>query len=118
MSRSRTDVYIIPPNFAEEGTLFSGRVKTRNAVETVILVFFLLQVLVSLKIGVQAKIYAGVIVIIPSTVFAALGVQGESLSVFIFHLFLFWKKRRVLTVPTGRHRLERNRRLRKRAKRK
>ena len=30
----RIDIYTIPPNFAEEGTLLSGRIKTRNAVET------------------------------------------------------------------------------------
>ena len=26
MQRERSDVYIIPPNFAKEGTLFSGRI--------------------------------------------------------------------------------------------
>lgn len=27
------DTYIIPPNFAKEGTLFSGRAEARNVVE-------------------------------------------------------------------------------------
>lgn len=27
MQRERSDVYIIPPNFAKEGTLFSGELK-------------------------------------------------------------------------------------------
>lgn len=27
MQRERSDVYIIPPNFAKEGTLFSGRIE-------------------------------------------------------------------------------------------
>ena len=31
MQRERSDVYIIPPNFAKEGTLFSGRIEGRNA---------------------------------------------------------------------------------------
>lgn len=31
---NRIDIYTIPPNFAEEGTILSGRVKTRNAFET------------------------------------------------------------------------------------
>ena len=30
----RIDIYTIPPNFTEEGTLLSGRIKTRNGVET------------------------------------------------------------------------------------
>ena len=33
MQRERSDVYIIPPNFAKEGTLFSGRIEGRNAFE-------------------------------------------------------------------------------------
>ena len=38
--REHVDVYTIPPNFAKEGTIFSGRIEARNAVEAVILVFF------------------------------------------------------------------------------
>lgn len=41
----RIDIYTIPPNFAEEGTLFSGRVKTRNAVETTMLLMVLVPLL-------------------------------------------------------------------------
>lgn len=39
--KERIDMYFIPPNFAEEGTVLSGRLRTRNAVETAILVFFI-----------------------------------------------------------------------------
>lgn len=118
LGKGRVDIYTIPPNFAEEGTLFSGRVRTRNAVETVILVFFLLQALLALDWEMKAKIYAGVIVLIPGTIFSILGVQGESLSSFVFHFFCYLKKRRLLTEPDGRDRLNRNRRLRKMEKRK
>ena len=31
------DVYIIPPNFVKEGTLFSGRAEARNVVEAAFL---------------------------------------------------------------------------------
>ena len=41
--KERIDLYFIPPNFAEEGTVLSGRLRTRNAVETAILVFFMLK---------------------------------------------------------------------------
>ena len=103
MGKGRVDIYTIPPNYAEE---------------TVILVFFLLQALLALDWEMKAKIYAGVIVLIPGTIFSILGVQGESLSSFVFHFFCYLKKRRLLTEPDGRDRLNRNRRLRKMEKRK
>ena len=116
MSRGKVDIYTIPPNFAEEGTILSGRVRTRNAVETVLLVLFLFQGLMMLPAGNRTKIYVGVIVLLPAAIFSLLGVQGESLSSFIFHFFCYLKKKRLLSEPTGRDRLERNRRLRKREK--
>ena len=111
--KERADTYTIPPNFAKEGTILSGRVETRNAVEAAVLVFFLLQVLLSLDCGTKAKIYAGVIVIIPVAIFAVIGVQGESLTSFIFQFFRYLIKRRTLTVPDAKYRLKRNRRIRK-----
>lgn len=116
MSRGKVDIYTIPPNFAEEGTILSGRIRTRNAVETVILVSFLFQGLMMLPTSTRVKIYVGVIVLLPAAIFSLLGVQGESLSSFIFHFFCYLKKKRLLREPTGRDRLERNRRLRKREK--
>ena len=80
MSRGKVDIYTIPPNFAEEGTILSGRVRTRNAVETVLLVLFLFQGLMMLPAGNRTKIYVGVIVLLPAAIFSLLGVQGESLS--------------------------------------
>jgi len=77
LARGKVDVYTIPPNFAEEGTILSGRVKTRNAAEAAILVFLLFQGLLALPTGARAKIYIGVIVLLPSAIFALLGVQGE-----------------------------------------
>ena len=93
--RERVDVYTIPPNFAQEGTIFSGRVRLRNAFEAGLL------------------IYAGVIVMIPIVIFAVLGVQGESLTSFLFQFLKYLCGRRILTVPDGKYRLKRNRRLRK-----
>lgn len=106
--KERVDTYTIPPNFAKEGTILSGRVETRNAVEAAVLVFFLLQVLLSLDYGTKAKIYAGVIVIIPVAIFAVIGIQGESLTSFIFQFFCYLVKRRVLTVPDAKYRLKIN----------
>lgn len=61
----RIDIYTIPPNFAEEGTLFSGRVKTRNAVETTMLLMVLVPLLFSLNMTVKMKMYIGMIVLVP-----------------------------------------------------
>lgn len=110
----RIDIYTIPPNFAEEGTMLSGRIKTRNAVETAILLAVLLPVLYSLQLPVKAKLYIGIIVLVPLTIFAVIGVQGESLSAFVGSFLRFLRRRRVLTVPDERYRLEQNRRREKR----
>lgn len=111
--KERVDIYIIPPNFAAEGTLFSGRIKARNAVEAALLVIFLLQILLSVDLSVRGKIYAGVIVLIPAAIFGVLGVQGESLSSFILQFFRYLCSKRELTVPDGKYRLKRSRKLRK-----
>lgn len=116
-NKERVDVYTIPPNFAQEGTILSGRIGIRNAIETGFLVLFLLQILLSLDWGVRGKIYAGIIVILPVAIFALIGVQGESLSSFIYQFLKYLKNRRILTVPDGRYRLKRNRRLRKQQRR-
>ena len=61
----RIDIYTIPPNFAEEGTLLSGRIKTRNAVETGVILLILVPVLLSLNTTVRVKMYIGMIVLVP-----------------------------------------------------
>lgn len=111
--RERADVYTIPPNFAKEGTILSGRVEARNAVEASVLVLFLLRLLLSLDWGAKAKIYAGVVVIIPVAIFSVLGIQGESLTSFVCQFFRYLGRRRVLAAPDARYRLKRNRKLRK-----
>ena len=44
---NRIDIYTIPPNFAEEGTILSGRVKTRNALETALILAGLVPLILS-----------------------------------------------------------------------
>lgn len=117
----RIEVYTIPPNFAEEGTLFSGRVKTRNAVETAMLLMVLVPLLFSLDTTVKIKMYIGMIVLVPVVVLSVIGIQGESLFAFIASFFRYVRRRRRLTEPDERYRLELNRRkekIRKGGKRK
>lgn len=35
--QEENDIYVIPPNFIETGTLFGGTIKIRNAIEALIL---------------------------------------------------------------------------------
>lgn len=110
------DVYIIPPNFVKEGTLFSGRAEARNVVEAAFLALIGIRFLVFLNLGIKGKIYVGIILILPLVILAVIGVQGESLSSFLIQLFSYIVKRRVLTEPNGQYRLKRNRRIRKQQK--
>lgn len=106
----RIDIYTIPPNFAEEGTMLSGRIRTRNAVETAIILMVLIPLLLSLDCAVKTKMYIGMIGIVPIVILAVIGVQGESLFAFIGSFFQYLGRRRYLTVPDDRYRLEQNRR--------
>lgn len=82
MQRERSDVYIIPPNFAKEGTLFSGRIEGRNAFEAAVLFIVLFRILFFIDVSIKLRIYIGIIVILPLTILAVVGVNGESLLCF------------------------------------
>ena len=109
----RIDIYTIPPNFAEEGTLLSGRIKTRNAVETGVILLVLVPVLLSLNATARVKMYIGMIVLVPVVILSVIGVQGESLFAFIGSFFQYVKQRRYLGPPDERYRMEQNRRKRR-----
>ena len=53
MQRERSDVYIIPPNFAKEGTLFSGRIEGRNAFEAAVLFIVLFRILFFIDVSIK-----------------------------------------------------------------
>lgn len=75
--KEHVDVYTIPPNFAKEGTILSGRLEARNAVEAAVMAPSLLRLLMMAELSPKGKIYAGIIVILPVTILAVIGVQGE-----------------------------------------
>ena len=108
MQRERSDVYIIPPNFAKEGTLFSGRIEGRNAFEAAVLFIVLFRILFFIDVSIKLRIYIGIL--------AVVGVNGESLLSFIIQFIRFVTRRRVVTVPDGQYRLKRNRRIRRQQK--
>lgn len=55
MQRERSDVYIIPPNFAKEGTLFSGRIEGRNAFEAAVLFIVLFRILFFIDVSIKIR---------------------------------------------------------------
>lgn len=106
----RIEIYMIPPNFAEEGTMLSGRIRTKNAVETAAMLLVLVPLLLCLDMTVKTKMYIAMIVLVPIGILGILGIQGESLFAFIGSFFRYLTRRRFLTVPDERYRLEQNRR--------
>ena len=90
----KVEIYTIPPNFAEEGTMLSGRIKTRNAVELAVLSIIFFLVIFAVEVSIRTKIYIAIIVMLPVSVIAVLGIQGESLFAFIGGILRFAKRRR------------------------
>ena len=81
MDRTERDIYIIPPNFIESGTLFGGMVKVRNAVEAGILACVIgIPVFVCIPFGLTAKIVTLCLTALPAALVALTGIVGDSMS--------------------------------------
>ena len=93
MQRERSDVYIIPPNFAKEGTLFSGRIEGRNAFEAAVLFIVLFRILFFIDVSIKLRIYIGIIVILPLTILAVVGVNGEKFAFFHYSVYTLCNKK-------------------------
>lgn len=108
-------VFDIPVNFAEEGTMLGGRVKSRNLLEAALVFVLFLQPILALQTGGRVKAYLAVLVVLPACIFSVTGILGESLSSFFMAVLYFYRTRRVWGRPDGKERLERGYRERKRA---
>ena len=100
--RNENKVYIIPPDFIQSGTLFGGLVKFRNALEAAVLAFLAGFPVLKLHIGLTAKIIILCLTALPLGVLGLIGINGESLSSFIFAFLKFLKNRRVLKIGNDR----------------
>lgn len=100
--RNEKKVYIIPPDFIQSGTLFGGLVKFRNALEAAVLAFLAGFPVLKLHIGLTAKIIILCLTALPLGVLGLIGINGESLSSFIFGFLKFLKNRRVLKIGDDR----------------
>lgn len=108
MSKSNEhEVYIIPPNFIEGGTLFGGLVKLRNAIEAGILAFAVGFPIFKLNLPLTTKIIIFCLTALPLAILGLIGINGECLSSFIVAFFKFLKSRRVVgEIKTKRKKVE------------
>lgn len=90
------DIYIIPPNFVESGTLFGGTLKLRNAIEAGILGAATGIPVFRLPFSLTAKIITACLMVLPLVLFALIGFEGESLSSFVLNFFVYLKNRRIV----------------------
>ena len=92
------DVYIIPPNFIETGTIFGGTIKLRNAAEALILSLLIGFPVFHLPVTLTTKIIIACLTVLPAALFAIIGIGGESLSSFVINFFVYLKNRRIIGI--------------------
>lgn len=92
------DTYIIPPNFIEGGTFFGGLLKLRNTAEALVIVLAIGMPVFSVSaLTLTAKIIILCLTALPLGIIALVGINGESLSSFIFLVLKYLCNRRVIT---------------------
>ena len=101
ISREERDVYLIPQNFVDTGTILGGTVKLRNAVEAAVLAVGSAVPLFYLPLAFNIRLMIVIAVSVPLGVFGVVGIGGDSLTQFVAHWFRFMKRRRIVT-PTRR----------------
>lgn len=92
------DVYIIPPNFIDTGTIFGGTIKLRNALEALILGILISYPVFHLPLTLTVCIIIACLTVLPLVIFALIGIGGESLSSFVLNFFVFLKNRRIVGI--------------------
>lgn len=92
------DTYIIPPNFIEGGTFFGGLLKLRNTAEALVIVLAIGMPVFSVSaLTLTAKIIILCLTALPLGIIALVGINGESLSSFIFLVLKYLCNRRIIT---------------------
>jgi len=84
MKPEEFEVYVIPPNFMEGGTLFGGLLKTRNTIEAVILGLAVGVPVLHLPFSLTVRVVILCLTALPLVLLALIGVSGMSLSAFAF----------------------------------
>lgn len=98
MKQEDNDIYVIPPNFIESGTVFGGTIRLRNAAEALIIALAVGLPEFKLPFTLTTKIIIACVTVLPLVLFAIIGINGESLSSFVINYFVFLKNRRVVGI--------------------
>ena len=100
IKQEENDIYIIPPNFIDTGTLFGGTIKLRNAAEAFVLSLLVGIPVFHLPVTLTTKIIIACLTVLPLALFAIIGIGGESLSSFAINFCIYLKKRRIVGMVT------------------
>ena len=90
------ETYIIPPNFIDTGTIFGGMFKLRNAIEALAIALVFGLPLFMTPFTLTTKIIIMCLTALPLTIFALVGISGESLSSFILNYHKYRQNRRTV----------------------
>ena len=82
MKNEERDIYVIPPNFMEGGTLLGGMFKTRNVIEAGILGVLVGAPVLNLGLSLTTRIIILCLTALPLVLVAVIGIAGNSLSEF------------------------------------
>lgn len=94
--QEENDIYIIPPNFIDTGTVFGGTLKLRNAIEAAVVAVAIGVPVFRIPVSLTTKIIILCVTALPVALLALIGVDGESFSSFIFNFFSYLKKKRIV----------------------
>ena len=78
MQQDERDIYLIPPNFIEGGTLLGGMFKTRNVVEAGILAAVIGFPVLNLDLSLTTRIIILCLTALPVVLVALVGISGSS----------------------------------------
>ena len=96
MRHEENDIYIIPPNFIDTGTVFGGTIKLSNAAEALVLSLLIGFPVFHIPATLTTRIIVACLTVLPAALFAIIGINGESLSSFVINFFVYLKNRRIV----------------------
>lgn len=96
MKPEENNAYVIPPNYVDTGTVFGGTIKLRNAAEAVALSLLIGIPVFQLPFKLTTKIIICCLTVLPAALLAVIGINGDSLTGFLFSFILYLKKRRIV----------------------
>lgn len=94
--KEERDIFLIPPNFLNEGSLFGGMLKLRNTIEAVVLITGItVPVLKITALSFTGRVIVWCLTALPTGIFAVIGIGGESLTAFLMNFFRYLRNKRV-----------------------